>query len=120
MGRVKRLSWMLVQTLWSCAGIDAFPKMPGYHYVPDYYGRSASKRIDIRTLTDFNELANQAIRQGRTLLYYDRLYIIYQVLSNLRRLFPTGERMNIVEVGVYRGGTSHFIASTARVLGLSG
>src|SRR3990172_9379563 len=98
MSRVKWFSWMLLQPFLSWAGIDAFPKMAGYHYVPDYYGRSASKRIDIRALPDFNELANQAIRQGRTLLYYDRLYIIYQLLSNLRSSFPTGERMNIVEV----------------------
>lgn len=96
-------------------GIDAFPRRQGYHYVPDYYGTAAPKMIDIRSLPGFDALAHQVIEQKRTLLYYDRLYTIYQAL--FRRKGALGDTStNMAEVGVYKGGGSYFIASVLQAL----
>jgi hypothetical protein len=108
-------------------GIDAFlqqpgynylPERPGYHYVPDYYGRSAHKHIDLRSLPGFGILASEVIQQGRTLLYYDRLHVIYQALAGLKAIAePRFDCVNLAEIGVYKGGTSYFIASVVEELG---
>jgi hypothetical protein len=97
-------------------GIDAFPLRKGYHYVPDYYGTAAPKMIDIRSLPEFSTLAQTVIEQKRTLLYYDRLYTIYQALKRVVQL-PGIADSNMAEVGVYKGGGSYFIASTLAALG---
>lgn len=53
----------------------------------------------------FGELATQVYDEGQTLLDANRLYTIWQALMNVRHLpHPT------MEIGVYRGGTSVFIA----------
>lgn len=97
-------------------GIDAFPLQKGYHYVPDYYGTAAPKMIDIRSLPQFSSLARSVIEQGKTLLYYDRLYTLYQALEHILQL-PGALNSNIAEVGVYKGGGSYFIASVLKALG---
>jgi len=101
-------------------GYDSFPAKPDYHYVPDYYGKTAHKHVDIRTIPVFGQIAKDVIDQGNTLLYYDRLYTIYQALANMgRRNDNHSERMHVAEIGVYRGGGSYFIASSLRSLGLN-
>jgi len=97
-------------------GIDAFLRRKGYHYVPDYYGPAAPKMINIRSLSQFSPLANKVIEQGRTLLYYDRLYTIYQAIGHIIKL-PEIRDSNIAEIGVYKGGGSYFIASLLAKLG---
>ena len=57
------------------------------------------------------------MRDKRTLLYYDRLYVIYQALMHVKRLNETG--LEMAEVGTYRGGTTFFIASANETLGLN-
>ncbi len=118
--RVKSLIWTIIRVSLRRMGIDAFLSRPGYNYlnVPDYYGRSAHKHLDIRSLPGFGPLAAMTIQQGRSYLYYDRLYVIYQSLVNLQRLAKSPDNINLAEVGVFRGGTSHFIASSADALGL--
>ena len=91
---------------------------PGYHYVPDYYGRSAHKQIDIRSIDTFSYLADKVIKAKKTLHYYDRLLVIYQALSHLSRIHNRLNPTNLAEVGVYKGGTSYFIASAAEALGI--
>ena len=100
-------------------GYEIFKKKEAHHYVPNYYGHSAHKRIDIRTIEGFGSLATQVIQNRRTLLYYDRLYIIYQSLKNIRNNFGTEIQLNLAEVGVYKGGTSWFISHVAKHLGFS-
>lgn len=88
--------------------------------MPDVYGRTARKHVDVRRLAPFGPLAETVIRQGRTRLYYDRLYAIYQALRHLaRRADSPAAEIHLAEAGVYRGGTSYFIAATARALGLT-
>ncbi len=67
----------------------------------------------------FNKLADAVRATGRTLLGYDRLFVIYQSLVNLRRNFRVEEDINTAEVGVYKGGTSWFIVSVLESLGWS-
>ena len=53
----------------------------------------------------------------KSLLYYDRLYTIYQALSNLK-VRGAGTNIDMAEVGVYKGGTSYFILSVVESLEL--
>ena len=82
-----------------------------YHYCPNYYGHKYFKKIDIRTLPIFEELATDVIKQGRSFLDFARLHVLYQALWNVRKLDGS-----LCEVGVFRGGGSYFIASTAQRL----
>lgn len=124
--RLKHFTWTIVKVFFKILRLDVFLKKPGYgympqkpnyHYVPDYYGRSATKQADIRMLPIFGSLAKTVIQHQRTFLYYDRLYTIYQVLKNLIKIPMIGGQVNFAEVGVYKGGGSYFIASAAEALG---
>ena len=86
-----------------------------YHLVPDIYGRNFHLLQDIREDTAFKEAADRVIGPGRSLLYYDRLYNLYESLRNVSRLYP-GACLNIAEVGVYKGGTSFFLCDLLRKL----
>jgi cephalosporin hydroxylase len=85
---------------------------------PDYFAHKAHKHFDIRNLPDFNMLARKVIDHKRTLLYYDRLYTIYQSLLGIARMAVEKKPVNLAEVGVYKGGGCYFIASVAASLGL--
>lgn len=98
-------------------GVDVFLRKKDHHYVLDYYGHAAPKMLDIRGLPEFGTLAQEVIDQGRTLLYYDRLYTIYQAIKNVARL-PEVRDSEMAEVGVYKGGGSYFIALTLAALEL--
>lgn len=106
----------MVWAIFRLIGIDAFFRKPGHHYVPDYFGKSAHKQRDIRTLPVFGDLAAKVIRDGRSSLYYDRLFTVYQILAHLSSFTKTGQTLNLAEVGVYKGGTSFFIVSLAERL----
>jgi predicted O-methyltransferase YrrM len=112
-------------------GLDVFPRVEAhhcvndrrgrdYHVIPDYVGCSSHKHFDLRALPEFGDLAKEVIEQGRTYLYYDRLYTLYQALSNIRRLVAASgdSEVSMAEVGVFRGGSSYFIASAAREMNL--
>lgn len=60
----------------------------------------------------FDQLFEITANEGRSLLGRIRLYVIWQALQNVALLVhPT------IEVGVYRGGTSAFVARGLRALG---
>jgi hypothetical protein len=96
--------------------VDAFKRKPSHHYVPNYYGRSARKQIDIRELPRFGALAKETIDGGSSYLYYDRLFTLYTALENVARRASGPTHM--AEVGVFRGGTSVFLARASQALGL--
>jgi O-methyltransferase len=75
----------------------------------EYYWREAFKRIDIRQLRPFGEVAEPVIRDGRTYLNVDRLYTLWQAVEWL----PSTSRA-VAEVGVYRGGSAWFVAEALR------
>jgi len=99
-------------------GVDVYPRKPGYHYVPDIYGHAAFKQIPVNDLPVFGDLASRVIQDRRSSLYYDRLHTIFQSLAHIKAQFKPSEKLNLVEVGVYKGGTSYFIASAAKHFGL--
>jgi O-methyltransferase len=78
---------------------------PKWHIVPLIYGRSSRKQIDIRENQDFHTVATHCISEKRTMLYYDRLFTIYQALTSFKNV----ETIKTLEVGVFQGGTSAFI-----------
>lgn len=118
LNRATRLTKRAVRKALNIFGIDAFLRKPGHAYVPDFYGPSARKQVDIRTSPGFGALANATVREGRSCLYYDRLHVIYQSLLNLRPFSGSGNDVNLCEIGVCEGGTSHFIASAIEALNL--
>lgn len=116
--RFGRKAARLARTVIQRQGYELFRRRPDFHYTRDYYGRSFEQRTDIRETPVFNELAARVIADGRSCLYYDRLFVIYEALLNLRRYAATVRPFRIVEVGVYRGGTSAYLAATAAALEL--
>lgn len=73
--------------------------------VPRYLVPSAHKLIDFREEPGFNELANEVIGAGRTLLDYNRLLTLWHAVRNVQGLHQA-----VAEVGTYRGGSAWFIA----------
>jgi len=92
---------------------DIIVQKEGYHYVPDIYGKSANKLSDIREEETFFELANAVYEQQTSCLYFDRLHVLYQAAVNVIRNAPPERRLNFIEVGVYKGGGTYFLASVA-------
>lgn len=70
--------------------------------------KNLEKHEDITKYPEFGPLATEVIKEGSTCLYYDRLYTIYQALYNALNQMDV---LTTAEVGVYKGGTSKFIAS---------
>lgn len=93
-------------------GLAVFRFHSNYMYVPDYYGHSAHKHMDIRLLPKFGFLADESIRSGKSQLYYDRLYTIYQALSDVVHMNCQAE-FNLAEVGVYREWNKPFYSVDA-------
>ena len=71
----------------------------------EYLWGSAFKKIDIREIEPFGSLATRVIEEGRTYLNLDRLYTLWQAVQKLP---PSAAAA--AEVGVYKGGSSRFIA----------
>lgn len=110
---VKRVG-RVAQSIFRFFGMDLFPYKQGYHYVPDIYGHAAYKQVPLNRLPVFGDLASKVIQGRQSTLYYDRLDTIFQGLGHLRRNFAPAEKLNLVEVGVFKGGTSFFIASVVK------
>ncbi len=102
---------MLINRVLRFLGLIVFRARPGYHYVPNIYGRSAVKLRDIRENKLFRGAADAALRDGRTKHYYDRLYHLFQAVENAARTASPERPLRVVEVGAWKGGTSYFIAS---------
>lgn len=92
-------------------GLDIFRRRDGYHYVPDIYGKSSHKLIDIREDLLFCRAADKVIKTGKTYLYHDRLFNIYQGLLNVIAQNDRNETLTVLECGVFKGGCSYFMAS---------
>jgi hypothetical protein len=56
---------------------------------------------------EFFALADEVIRAKRTLLGYDRLYVLWQAVRNVATLSGS-----VAEIGSYRGGSAHFMAKS--------
>jgi len=78
---------------------------------PEYLITTAYKQPDARNEEPFARLANSAIASGKTLLNYDRLYTLYNAMRSVISS-NKGGNFHAVEIGVFRGGGSRFIAET--------
>lgn len=87
---------------------------PGWLLVPDIYGRSSHKQRDMRDDPGFMTLARPAVTSGKTTLYYDRLFNLYQVLKTVAGNRGNRDCLRLMEVGVFKGGGSDFIGKCAR------
>jgi O-methyltransferase len=74
-----------------------------------YLWHKAYKRIEIRDIPGFGDLAARAVEEHRTGMRQDRLYTLWQAIAGL----PEGGRP-IAEVGAYKGGSARFIAEAMR------
>jgi predicted O-methyltransferase YrrM len=70
----------------------------------------AAKRIEIRDIPGFGELAASTVEEHRTGMRQDRLYTLWQAMAAL----PDNDRP-IVEVGAYKGGSARFMAESMRL-----
>ena len=78
---------------------------------PSYYLSRAGKKLDLREVDEFGEIAREVVAEGRTSMDYDRLYTLWQAAR------ATPEGTSVVEVGSYRGGSAKLIAETLRRAG---
>jgi predicted O-methyltransferase YrrM len=75
-----------------------------------YHLSGAGKKLDLRQIDGFAELASEIVSAGRTGMNYDRLYTLWQAV----RAAP---EQPIIEIGTYRGGSARFIAETLQADG---
>lgn len=104
------------QLLGEDAGAIILEKKPDHHYVPTWFGGAHKKMLPLPELPMFGTLATEAIDSGACSLNYDRLYTLFNVLRRLEE--GGGGPFGVVEVGVYKGGTSWFLARLMEALGL--
>jgi len=91
-------------------GWDVYRRRSDFHYVPSLYGDRYFKLADIREHPGFGELAAEVIGHGRTYMGYARLFTLWQAVTQA----PEGA---IAELGVFRGGSSWFLAAAAEQAG---
>jgi O-methyltransferase len=92
------------------AGAHLFP---GWLFVPDFWGRTWWKQNDPRRNPDYFPIAERVRQDGRTLLGHDRLHTLYEGFRTVLNARPEAHRLTIAEVGVFRGGSSYYLASLA-------
>jgi len=78
---------------------------------PEYLITTAYKQPDLRNEEPFSRLAGRAIASRKTLLNYDRLYTLYNAIQSAKAT-SKGRHFHAVEIGVFKGGGSRFIAET--------
>src|SRR4051794_15677536 len=66
---------------------------------------------DLHADSDFLPLAKEVLGHERTLLGYDRLFVLWQACQNTAKLTGAG-----AEIGTFRGGSSYFLASALKRL----
>jgi len=103
----------LLQKVFQKMGLAVYRFKKDHAYCPEELVIKAMKFVDIEEILPFGDLARNVINHNRTRLGYDRLYMLYQAVWNVRHL-STGA--SLAEVGVYKGGSAYFIASVAERL----
>jgi hypothetical protein len=89
-------------------GLFVAKRKEGFVYVDslrvmDRLNTKAKLSMDIEA---FYNLSKKVVREKRTMLHLQRLYVIWQAVFNTHRL-----KLPMVEVGAYRGGSAYFIAA---------
>jgi len=93
-------------------GLVIYKKIPFHHYIYDFYGKNSHKMNKYYDQDPFFIAASEVIDRKITLLYYDRLFVIYECIKNILCKYNTSKRKLVfLEIGVYKGGSSYFMAS---------
>jgi hypothetical protein len=79
--------------------------------IDSYYLSGAEKKIDIRDIPRFGDVARLVKAEGRLGMNFDRLYTLWQAVER------APDAAAIVEVGVYKGGSAKFICEALQSLG---
>ena len=77
----------------------------------NYYLVGANKKLDLRELDGFGEIAGEVIEAGRTGMSYDRLYTLWQAVEAAPPDVPA------IEIGTYMGGSARFISQAFQAHG---
>ena len=93
-------------------GYEVRKPRPDFIEIPKYLSPSAHKLYDFREESGFSDVANSVISDGRTLLGYDRLLVLWQAARNTYRL-----QQSVAEVGSYKGGSAWFLSSAFAYFG---
>ena len=75
----------------------------------NYLWYNAHRKIDLKKLPGFSEIASQVIEDKTTMLNYDRLYTLWQAVDQI-----SSPDLALAEVGTYRGGSAKFISETLK------
>jgi O-methyltransferase len=108
--KVERLEQRLQETKHELSAAQAKYKQ---EIAASYYLSGVAKKLDLRQIEGFGNIAKQTISEQRTGMKYDRLYTIWQAVQTAPADLP------IIEVGVYRGGSAKFICESQRKAGHS-
>ena len=74
-----------------------------------YLWYNAHRKIDLKKLQGFSEIASQVMEDQTTMLNYDRLYTLWQAVCHI-----SSPDLPLAEVGTYRGGSAKFIMETLK------
>lgn len=77
----------------------------------EHYWYNARKKIDLRRLDGFGEIAVRVHDEGNTYLHLDRLYTLWQAVTTM----PASQA--VIEIGAYQGGSAKFVAEVLRHIG---
>lgn len=101
----------LKKKLFKKLGLAVFPYRASHIYCPKNLVFKALKLLGTEEILPFGEMAREVISHKKTLLYYDRLYTLYQAIISIKNMAL--QDGSIAEVGVYKGGSAYFIAMLA-------
>jgi O-methyltransferase len=93
-------------------------KSGAFVQLPEYLIATAHKQPDVRLEEPFGSIARRVIESRTSFLNYDRLYTIFNAIKSVRCNNPKPD-FHAVEIGVYRGGGSLFMAEVLTFLGVT-
>jgi O-methyltransferase len=76
-----------------------------------YHLSGVGKKLDLREMSGFSEIASEIVAARRTGMNYDRLYTLWQAV----RAAPPDEP--VIEIGSYLGGSARFISEALQANG---
>ncbi len=76
-----------------------------------YHLSGVAKKLDLRELDGFSEIAGEIVAAGRTGMHYDRLFTLWQAVRAAPPDTPA------IEIGSYLGGSARFIGEAFQAHG---
>jgi len=76
-----------------------------------YHLSGVAKKLDLREMDGFSEIADEIVAAGRTGMNYDRLYTLWQAVRAAPPDTPA------IEIGSYLGGSARFISEAFQAHG---